>query len=61
MVKSLTAELMGKNHHVFFDNFFTSERLLADLEKDRIYACGTARVNRVGFPPELKKAKLQER
>ena len=45
----LTEGLVGKNHHVFFDNFFTSEKLLTDLETTGIYLCGTARKNKLGF------------
>lgn len=61
VVKELTTHLHGKNHHVFFDNFFTSKQLLVDLEKDGIYACGTARKDRRGFPDQLKTAKLTSR
>ena len=61
VVKDLTQHLKGKNHHIFFDNFFTSEKLLRDLADDDIYACGTARKDRQGFPPALKKAKLKNR
>lgn len=61
VVKTLTEDLKNKNHHVFFDNYFTSPKLLQDLEKDGIYGCGTARTDRVGFPAELKKPKLKER
>ena len=61
VVKELTSELKGKNHHVFFDNFFTNHNLLADLVKDGIYSCGTARKDRRGFPEELKGAKLSKR
>ena len=39
VVKDLTRLLKGKNHHVFFDNFFTSEELLQDLVEDGIFAC----------------------
>ena len=60
-VKDLTQHLKGRNHHVFFDNFFTSEKLLSDLAEDDIYACGTARKDRRGFPPALKMAKLKNR
>ena len=35
--------------------------LLEDLLKDGIYACGTARKDRKGFPEMLKKAKLPNR
>ena len=61
VVKNLTAELHGKHHHTFFDNFFTSEKLLQDLLADGVYACGTARKDRRGFPPTLKQAKLPTR
>ena len=61
VVKDLTQLLKGKNHHVFFDNFFTSEALLQDLLDDDIYACGTARKDRKGFPDKLKKVKLKNR
>ena len=61
VVKELTSELKGKNHHVFFDNYFTNYDLLADLVKDGIYSCGTARKDRRGFPEELKGVKLSKR
>ena len=61
VVKDLTRLLKGKNHHVFFDNFFTSEQLLQDLLDDGILACGTARKDRKGFPTALKEAKLKNR
>lgn len=61
VVKSLTSELKGKNHHVYFDNYFTNEALFADLAKDGVYCCGTARKDRVGFPTELKSVKLTNR
>ena len=61
VVKTLSAELQGKHHHTFFDNFFTSEKLMKDLLNDGIYACGTARKDRKGFPSTLKEAKLSTR
>ena len=57
VVKTLTAELKGKRHHVFFDNFFTNE-CLQDLLADDINSCGTGRKDRKRFPPELKQVKL---
>ena len=61
VVKTLTSDLKGKYHHVYFDNYFTSLKLLEDLEKDNTYACGTARKDRKGFPPQLKKPNLKNR
>ncbi|XP_064382929.1 piggyBac transposable element-derived protein 4-like [Halichondria panicea] len=61
VVKDLTTSLKGKYHHVYFDNYFTSLNLLEDLEKDGIYACGTTRSNRVGFPVDLKDPSLPDR
>ena len=46
---------------MFFDNFFSSVSLLADLEKEGIYSCGTARKDRRGFPIALKKPLLPNR
>ena len=59
VVKTLTAELKGRCHHVFFDNF-TSEHL-QDLLADEIYSSGTARKDRKGFLPVLKQVKLPNR
>ena len=61
VVKSLTEELKGQNYHVYFDNFFNSFELLNDLASDNIFACGTARSNRRGFPEALKKKKFPNR
>ena len=61
VVQSLMKGLEKKYHRVYFDNFFTSAQLLENLEKSGVYACGTARNNRKGFPPTLKKPNLSER
>ena len=57
-VKTLNSDL---NHHVYFDNFFTSAQLLEQLQEDGIYSCGTARKDRRGFPPALRAHGLKER
>lgn len=53
VVQDLTRNFTGKNHHVFYDNFFSSVKLAEDLLEDQIYSCGTARVNRKDFPKDL--------
>ena len=45
-VHNLTRSLVGKNHHVFVDNFFNSLALVEDLLRDQIYVNG----NRQGIP-----------
>ena len=61
VVKKLTEDLKNKNHHVFFDNYFTSYQLLEDLEKEGIYGCGTASKDWRNFPAALKNPGLKER
>ena len=61
VVKTLTKGLEKKNHHVFFDNFFTGVKLLEDLREDGILGCGTVRTNRKGIPADLKKPVLKKR
>ena len=50
IVRHLTRPLVGKNHHVFVDNFFNSLALVEDLLRDQIYICGTIHKNRQGIP-----------
>ena len=60
VVKTLTEPLKGKFHHVYFDNF-TIEQLMTELEEYGVYACGTARKDRRGFPDQLKRVNLKDR
>ena len=50
VVKDLTRQLVGGNHHVYFDNFFNSVPLLIELKNDKIFACGTVRSNCTRLP-----------
>ena len=50
VVKKPTSDFKGKYNRVFFDNFFTSLKLLEDLEVDKLYSCGTARRDRIRVP-----------
>ena len=57
VVIDLTQELTGNNHHVYFDNFFTSYDLLQSLKGEKIFACGTARKDRKDLPRKCKSDK----
>ena len=53
VVQVLSEPFIGKHHHIFCDNFFTSIKLACDLLRDDTYICGTIRSNRRGFPNSL--------
>ena len=53
LVRELSEPFIGKHHHIFCDNFFTSIKLACDLLRDDTYICGTIRSNRRGFPNSL--------
>lgn len=50
VVRKLCHDLVGQQHRVFFDNYFTSYNLLKDLLHDGIYACGTVNSSRKNLP-----------
>ena len=54
VVTRLTRDLVGKNHHIYMDSFFSSVSLYKNLLADNIYCTGTVRSNRRNFPPDLK-------
>ena len=45
VVTKMIRPFMNKNHHVYFDNFFSSVTLLEHLETNDTYACATVRCN----------------
>ena len=58
VVCELMEEYLNKNHHVYFDNFYISPKLIRDLEKAKILSCVSVRVVRGEFPPDLKTTKV---
>ena len=53
VVTRLTRDLVGQHYAVYMDNFFTSIPLFRSLLEDNIYATGTMRRDRRGFPDDL--------
>jgi len=51
----------NENHVVFFDNFFTSHRLLVELADRNIRACGTVRDNRTSKCPLMTNKAIQKK
>ena len=54
VIKDLTRNIVGKNHHIYRDNFFISIGLFQELLDKKIYACGTTCSNRKFFPEEFE-------
>lgn len=61
VIHDMTRDLVGLNHCVYFDRFFTSVLLLEHLLSDHIYACGTMMTNRKNVPLAVKQKKQLKR
>ena len=55
VVEKLTRPLNNKNHHVYFDNYYTSIPTLQYLLSKNVFACGTIQMNRGEIPPAIKQ------
>ena len=51
----------SNNYQVFCNNFFSTAGLFEELLQQNIYTCGTAQIDRHGFPETLKKVAITER
>ncbi|XP_052212078.1 piggyBac transposable element-derived protein 4-like [Dreissena polymorpha] len=62
VVMRLVDHIFHSSRWLFFNNFFTVIPLMKELLEKGFYACGTVRVNRKGFPSQLKKpAEVRQR
>ncbi len=61
VVMKLVNPYLGQGYRVFFDNFFTSPKLVQDLFLKETLSSGTCRVDREGFPKSMKQAKVWAR
>ena len=50
----LTRSIMGRNHSLFMDNFFTSIPVFLEHLDEHTYACGTLRRDRKYLPNDMK-------
>ena len=48
MISVIASKSDLKNHEFYFDNFFTSYRLMSELSQQQVKATGTIRENRIG-------------
>lgn len=55
MLTRLTQNYKNKGHHLYMDNFYTSQKVFENLLEDKIYCCGTLRDGR-GGPKDLKRS-----
>ena len=53
--------LLGKGHHVYMDNYYTSPELFSELHYKETFACGTCRSNQKNMPKSVTKAKLKQK
>ncbi|KAJ8963798.1 hypothetical protein NQ314_005379 [Rhamnusium bicolor] len=59
VVIDLCQNFTGKNHLLFFENFFNGYDILITLKKSQIYACGTIRSGRKYLPSLSDEKKLK--
>ena len=57
---TLMQRYLGKGHHLYVDNFYTSMALVQHLLQNDTYITGTIRENRKHFPTELKRIELNK-
>jgi len=58
-VRHVTSRAEGLGHKIFTDNFFSSPRLFDDLDRRKIYSCGTVQPNRRDMPHDFGPKQLK--
>ena len=58
VVMKLTQLLFNQGYDIFFDNFYTSVKLVNDLFILKTSPCGTVTENHKGFPNSMKNGKI---
>lgn len=61
IVLHLTEEDWNKNKIIYFDNFYTTVKLLEKLKAEDTLACGTIRSNKKNLPKKMKEDKKLNR
>ena len=51
--------LLGRGHHVYMDNYYTSPDLFWELHNKEVFSCGTCRKNRKNMPKAVTQAGLR--
>ena len=53
--------LLGKGHHVYMDNYYSSPDLFFELHNKECFACGTSRKNRKNLPKAVTTVKQKRK
>ena len=53
--------LLGRGHHVYMDNYYSSPDLFLELHNKECFACGICRKNRKNLPKAVTTAKLKRK
>ena len=50
---TLAESIKGRHHQLYFDNYFTSIKLLSKLLSEGMYGCGMMKTNRKQYPSKI--------
>ena len=60
VVMGLVAKLVGRDYHVYTDNFYSSPQLFAELKQNGFHATGTLRTNRKGISKQFQEMNISK-